>query len=68
MTPQEKANQLYNKYLDAIWGHLGAKECARICAQEVVEVLKISDGPSGSTYNNPGKFFWQQVLIEIDKL
>lgn len=77
MTPQERARDLCEKF-EGILGRSiptgddpffpESKECAKMCVQEIISIEGYNDGPPGSTYYNPGKYFWMQVLKEIDKL
>lgn len=45
-----------------------AKQCAIIAVEEIISTYKWADGSPGSTYKNPGKFFWMQVLTELKKI
>jgi hypothetical protein len=83
MTPEEKARSLISMFqlyaeihggnqegarYDATVMTKNAKQCALIAVDEIIEVLKSGDGPPGSTYSNPGKFYWQQVKQEMQKV
>lgn len=72
MTPKEKAEDLIEKFWNdaecSIDRSMSARSCAKICVQEIISIEGYNDGPPGSSYYNPGKYFWKQVLIEIDKL
>jgi hypothetical protein len=64
MTPQEKAEELFNNIFglypdqDAYWI---AKECALICVNEILIVITECET---EYYDN----YWQQVKQEIEKL
>lgn len=78
MTPKEKAVELVRKFEpharlivnpgERLSRENHAIECALICVNQLVEVWSLNDGPPGSTYSNPGSFYWRQVLSELNKL
>ena len=68
MTPKEKANELLNKFLEEMpYGSLrdfnDAKQCALICADEIIEIQYSWCNIDGNQYK-----FWQEVKQEIEKL
>ena len=80
-TPEEKAKQLVEKFLneltlDAV-DHI-AKDCAKVCCQEIIAVLppilgRESFGPNSpmskeEAVSNPAIDYWSRVLTEIDIL
>lgn len=66
MTPEEKAKELYKKFrgFGMIEGeHIGAKQCALICVDEILEV---EDKKAWGCYNTIT--YYQKVKQEIEKL
>lgn len=72
MTPQEKAKELYNKFIqvdgviDEVWPHTIAKQCALICVEEILNELKEFDNMDG--YAGSRTDYWQQVKTSIESL
>ena len=69
MTPQEKAQQLVDKYSMITKWKMGieqeyvikkAKECALIAVDEIINIWEYSDTQE--------KWWWQQVKEELEKL
>jgi len=62
MTPQEKAEELYEKYdalFTAPWKkHISIKQCALIAVDEILSAI-------GFSVNDE---YWQEVKQEIEKL
>lgn len=58
MTPQEKAKQLFEAYLEVGMGDGWAKQCALICCNEVLGYMGADRGYE----------FWSQVKQETEKL
>ena len=59
MTPQEKAKELVNSYLQVYDGRvIIAKKCALICCEEVLGYMGADRGTA----------FWEEVKQEIEKL
>lgn len=58
MTPEEKARELFNLYLNVGMGDGWAKDCALICCNEVLGYMGADRGYS----------FWVEVKQEIEKL
>jgi len=70
MIPQEKTEELVNRF-DLPTGLMSSerKECALICADEIIKVLdEISLQESGTTKIDYGQSYWQEVKEEIEKL
>lgn len=44
-----------------------ADKCALFAVEQMIDIWQIFDGPMGSTYSNPGKYFWMQVRSELRK-
>lgn len=73
MTPKEKAEELFNKYLEVNYHYYEAKQCALIAVDEIIKATNmhqfaISNGGKtqpAKVVNNP---FWQEVKQEIEKL
>ncbi len=66
MTPQEKAKEIYNKFLNAQTAfvtHEHAKQCALIAVDEIIGLMYA--GGSSPEFTN---YYWQQVKEEIIKL
>ena len=67
MTPQEKAEELYEKYdalFTAPWKkHISIKQCALIAVDEIIKALRKSVGEIGM-----GTGYWSDVKQEIEKL
>ena len=80
MTAKEKAEELVKRYtpITRTWNDANggwhddietAKECALICAQQVVDELDdIEVFESGKLNNGYGQRYWQSVKYEIEKL
>ena len=68
IAPSEAARKLIAKFGPHVQTFHAAKQCAVICATEMTDIFSIFDGPQGSTYCNPGKYYWKQVKKEIEKL
>jgi hypothetical protein len=58
MTPEEKARELFNLYLNVGMGDGWAKDCALICCNEVLGYMGADRGYE----------YWQKVKQEIEKL
>jgi len=43
MTPKEKAEEIWDRFLDLDIGSYDAKSCALICVDEILESLKYND-------------------------
>ena len=70
MTPKEKAEQLFNKYLyldDEYQGIEYAKKCSLICAKEII-MCTLPSCEFGGEINDFTSDYWQQVKIEIKEL
>ena len=73
MTPKEKAEELYNKYWDKLWGiqnrienlHEQAKECALIAVDEILNDDWYIQSFDEMTER---KKYWEQVKNEINNL
>ena len=66
MEPKEKANELVNKMLDFTdWHNEDAKQCALIAVDEIIEDNRINYMLLGVGI---GKYYWQEVKKEIEKL
>ena len=73
MTPKEKAEELYNKFLNPsgdtyLYGmleHESAKQCALIAVDEILSEL--TEIPYGLEYLNRLNY-WLEVKQEIEKL
>jgi len=72
MSIEEKAKELYNKFLPLVQGgylnetyHTKAKQCAIIAVNELISELteKISPSLHGFRHN-----YWEEVKKEIEKL
>jgi hypothetical protein len=59
MTPKEKAEELFNKYLEINYHYYQAKDCALIAVDEILNVIEV---PS-TEYK-----YWQEVKKEIEAL
>jgi hypothetical protein len=70
MTPQEKAKELYNKFLRYVpaeeeFEHEYAKQCALIAVDEIISNIE----PSVSMDVISARIkYWEQVKKEIEKL
>ncbi len=72
MTPQEKAEEIFNKYANAIYQRALTvmqyeicKQCALITVDEIIEANPIAFDEDD---NCIAKQWWQEVKIEIEKL
>jgi hypothetical protein len=66
MTPQEKAEELFNNFFDLYPNqdaYFIAKQCALICVEELLKDKEIIDGMR--VINDP---YWLEVKQEIEKL
>lgn len=65
MTPKEKAEELYNTYLDYTQGDYNCKQCALIAVDEIKQQLieNLSNDIS-AIY----AIYWEKVKQEIEKL
>jgi len=81
MTPKEKAEELYNKFLNPsgdtyLYGmleHESAKECALIAVDEIIEATNMYQyGINNSLEHIAAKIvkhpYWQEVKQEIENL
>ena len=62
MTPKEKAKELCNKFLKVGMMIRGAKECALICVDEMLNCN------TTSVYYEEDFEYWKKVKKEIEKL
>jgi hypothetical protein len=72
MTPQEKAEEIFNKYANAIYQRALTvmqyeicKQCALITVDEIIEANPIAFDEDD---NCIAKQWWQEVKNEIEKL
>ena len=68
MTPKEKADELFNKYLNLIEGLLKyarAKQCTLIAVDEIIASNPIAFDEQD---NCIAKQWWQEVKTEIEKI
>ncbi len=76
MTPQGKAKELFKKYSKGTdefgWSlcewDSGAKECALIAVDELINELDDITNFTGNKYSSEMIKFWQEVKQEIEKL
>lgn len=73
MTPKEKAEELYHKYLRLVRGgllndtyHNKAKQAAVIAVDEVLSAALPKGARSGEERNS--EIYWEAVKTEINKL
>jgi hypothetical protein len=72
MTPQEKAKELYDIYMDemiemeAYFFESAAKSCAKIAVNEILNAITFNMYDEDA-YNKEDKY-WQDVKQEIEKL
>jgi hypothetical protein len=75
MTPKEKAEELYNKFLEhsaEFYEKLHTKECVIICIDEIIKSLEITTGHCELRKLDLQEVqmdfdFWNKVKLEIDK-
>jgi hypothetical protein len=72
MIPKEKANELINKYFNAVeYKHTSrklAKKLAAICVAEIIELDCLTDE---GWLNVPDEYkvqYWRKVIVEINAL
>ena len=65
MTPKEKAQKLFDKFIQTNGNSFFAKECALIAVDEILLYLKNSDDVMTSI---KAVDYWQEVKKEIEKL
>jgi len=75
MTPKEKAEELYDKFLRYVpaeeeFEHEYAKQCALVAVDEIMSFMKNDDEESDTCYwaNHPTLTYWQNVKQELDKM
>jgi hypothetical protein len=70
MTPKEKAEELFNKYLEINYHYYQAKDCALIAVDEILEFMEADDFDSDTCYwaNHSQMKYWTEVKQEIEKL
>jgi hypothetical protein len=61
MTPKEKAEDLYNTYIDYTQGDYNCKQCALIAVDEILYIIQ-------NLYFMGTVEYWQEVKKEIEKL
>jgi len=68
MTPQDKAKELVEKYTFSCRECDNAKQCALICANEIIIQIE-SSTPKDDPYANLFAFdYWNEVKTEIEKM
>ena len=72
MTPQEKANELMDKFLHPVRWKMGqediaqrTKQCALIAVDEIIDTLTVNVSPFFSVRETIK--YWQEVKQELDK-
>jgi len=73
MTPKEKAEELFNKYLEIDYHYYQAKDCALIAVDEIIKASPTNPLKSGyielySDMVDESIEFWQEVKNEINNL
>jgi hypothetical protein len=70
MTPKEKAEELFNKYLEINYHYYQARDCALIAIEEVLDFMMNDDKESKTCYwaNHPLLSYWYEVKKEIELL
>jgi len=73
MNPQEKANELFNKYLSINLSQVNdlvdgirislSKKCSLIAVNEIIKAKKLDLGIMSLDYK-----YWEKVKLEIEKL
>ena len=69
MTPQKKAKELIKRFDDFFFmempelKEIKSKQCALICADEILDNLKNHNSHNGTVY-----IYWGEVKQEIEKL
>lgn len=64
MTPKEKAEQLFDSFLNIGVGNDWAKQCALIAVDEIINEFAFND----SDYADRRYAYWNEVKQEIEKL
>jgi hypothetical protein len=67
MTPKQKAEDLYNTYVDYTQGDYNCKQCALIAAEELYKETSNNHFIIGRN-GRSGKEYWEEVKKEIEKL
>ena len=80
MTPKEKAEKLFNKFIiiddlsdstgNSLYFNAHAKQCALIAVDEIIEFMEVDDFDSDTCYwaNHSKMQYWIEVKQEIKKL
>ena len=80
MTPKEKAEKLFNKFIiiddlsdstgNSLYFNAHAKQCALIAVDEIIEFMEVDDFDSDTCYwaNHSKMQYWLEVKKEIEKL
>ena len=80
MTPKEKAEELFNKFIiiddlsdstgNSLYFNAHAKQCALIAVDEIIEFMEVDDFDSDTCYwaNHSKMKYWVEVKQEIENL
>ena len=68
MTPKEKAQELFNKYLEINYHYYQAKDCALIAVDEILHVLRESHPTELVVIPMDLIDYWFDVKKEIETL
>ena len=77
--PKEKAHELIRNHRIILEFHpdmiCATAEFHKTCikhalytVEQMTNIWKIFDGPIGSSYHNPGQYYWMQVKKELEKM
>ena len=70
MTPKEKAQELFNKYLEINYHYYQAKDCALIAVDEIIGIIPYEKRQRAfiDAYYRNNTSYWQEVKKEIEAL
>ena len=73
MTPQEKAKELYSKFLRYVpaeeeFEHEYAKQCALIAVDEIIPIVNSYENALSASQQSDYLEYWYEVKQEIEKL
>jgi hypothetical protein len=73
MTPQEKAKELYSKFLRYVpaeeeFEHEYAKQCALVTVDEIIPIVNSYENALSASQQSNYLEYWYEVKEEIEKL
>jgi hypothetical protein len=68
MTPKQKAEDLYNTYLDYTQGKYNIKQCVLIAIDEFLPIISGYEDALFASQRSDEVEYWEEVKKEIEKL